>query len=221
MDEGPRRDGQAPNGAGSEDLDAEAIFARRRAFVASALAGMTLTAASCETRVTGTVTVGQGATSGESVTVVEDAGGQVIAAPCLMVADPTLVRTLSDGDDGGLTEDAGVVIAAPCLMVYAPQDAGARIDASAGPGLPEGVGPRPVPCLNIAPRRDASPLPPPGPIDPGVGAVIRRAGADGGLAVSADAGAAPRRPEVVVPRDSTVPVPCLRIARKETSSGDE
>ena len=95
MDEAPRRDGDAPNGASSEDLDAEAIFARRRAFVASALAGMTLTAASCETRVTGSVTVGHGATSGESATVVEDAG--VVGAAACAQAVPynkwTLART--------------------------------------------------------------------------------------------------------------------------------
>jgi hypothetical protein len=163
MDEQPPKD-STPPGSTEDDLDTQAILARRRAFVASALAGMSLSAASCEAQVSATASVSASAGSagggaiatpvaGPSAGVSE---GAVVAQPCLMIAatpEDSGMMTLSELDAG-----AGAVIAAPCLMVASPElrDSGARADVNTDGRAPLAMPTdgRPAPCLSMA--RDAA-----------------------------------------------------------------
>ncbi len=200
--------------ATSDDLDAQAILARRKMFVASALAGMSLGAASCEAQVSGSVSgsvstggsANTGGSSGAVATPVTGGSnandqGAVVAQPCLMVA-----ATPEDASTSASSADAGHINVMPCLMVASPEffDSGVRADARTQPSLPQiGVS---MPCLSMpAPQRDSGVLVAPClrmavPRDAGVTADAR--------AVDASTGGAVRDASVRVP----TPQPCLEMA---------
>jgi hypothetical protein len=249
-DDQPRKDrgSQDPQAEG-DDLDTQAILARRRMFVASALAGMSLTAASCEAQVSGSVSVsGNGSTSGSQSAVAQLTGngngavaqpsgngngsGAVVAQPCLMVA----ATTEQDASTSGpvLTEfdsgTSGHVNVQPCLMVIAPSamDAGVRSDArsdgASAPSFPDG-GAVSMPCLSMPAPRDA------GVPQACLRMVMPRdagtdARADGGA--MRDSGVMPRPClEMAVPQPCltparpVVPQPCLTPVRKDIDTDDE
>lgn len=228
MDDDQPKRSDTDNERATDDLDTSAILARRKMFVASALAGMSLGAASCEAQVSGSVSAGGGANSGGSGAVATPVGGggsgssgdqgTVVAQPCLMVA-----ATPEDSGASRYTElDAGTVIVAPCLQVASPEflDSGvradARSDARGQPANPQiGVS---MPCLSIpAPQRDAG-----RPISLGPNVCLSfRVPEDAGVAdaraVDASTGAVVRDAGVRVPTpqpclEMAVPRPCLRYA---------
>ncbi|MFO0561329.1 MAG: hypothetical protein U0269_25145 [Polyangiales bacterium] len=233
-DDQPRKDRDASDESAQDDLDSSAILARRRMFVASALAGMSLSAASCEAQVSGSVSgeVSAGTSSGSNVAQPTGSGssnsGTVVAQPCLMVAATpedastgTAVIPLSELDAGSSSGHINVV---PCLMVAA-MDSGVRADSGArAPGLPDTA--VSMPCLSM-----------PAPMDAGTSAAQpclrmvmprRDAGVAGDSAVARDAGVSMPRPclELAVPQPClsrtvpTVPQPCLTPVRKSADSDD-
>lgn len=208
-DDQPRKD-RDPHSAevSQDDLDSAAILARRRMFVASALAGMSLSAASCEAQVSGSVSVSGGASAGGNAGTVAqptgNGGDGTVAQPCLMVAampEDSGVLPMSELD----ASTSGHVNVMPCLMVAAPTltDAGVRADTrGAAPALP--VETVMMPCLSTRlPDMDAGSAPQ---------ACLRMVAPrrDSGVPSRADAGAA--RDTGVMPRpclEMVVPQPCL------------
>jgi hypothetical protein len=216
-DDQPRKDRDPHAAEGSQDdLDGAAILARRRMFVASALAGMSLSAASCEAQVSGSVSVSGGASAGgNSGTVAQptgngdgsgsNSGGTMVPQVCLMFAarpEDSGVLPMSELDAG----TSGHVNVMPCLMVAAPSltDAGVRSDArGAAPTVP--IETVMMPCLSTRPPdMDAGNTAPQ--------ACLRMVAPrrDAGAPSRADAGAA--RDTGVMPRpclEMVVPQPCL------------
>lgn len=200
-DDQPRKDrGAHDPEAEGEDLDTQAILARRRMFVASALAGMSLSAASCEAQVSGSASVSGNGTSGSQGTVVaQPTGGNNNQGA---VAEPT-----GNGDNGG----RGTVVAQPCLMfVSTPEDASANgpvlTEFDAGTSGHVNV----QPCLMVIA---------PSAMDAGVRSDARTdarsdARSDGASAPSfPDGGGAVSMPclSMPAPRDAGAPQPCLRM----------
>jgi hypothetical protein len=213
-DDQPRKDRDAADDGSQDDLDSSAILARRRMFVASALAGMSLSAASCEAQVSGSVTgeVSAGTSSGSTVAQRTGSGstgnGTVVAQPCLMVAATpedastgTAVIPLSELDAGS---NSGHINVVPCLMVAAMDaglraDSGVRADARA-PTQPDNA--VSMPCLSM-----------PAPLDAGTSAAqpcLRM------LMPRRDAGVSMPRPCLRL----AVPQPCLTPVRKSADSDD-
>ncbi|MDP3273816.1 MAG: hypothetical protein Q8Q09_01385 [Deltaproteobacteria bacterium] len=214
----PKRDDDA-----QDALDTQAILARRRAFVASALAGMTLSTASCETDVSGSVSVqGQVTTSGNSSQNTGQNNGTV-----------TQGGTVVQGDT---TAQSGNNIVQPqvCLMVaYAePQSPDASsMDASytlVSPqpclemAVPQPCLSRPAPCLMVV-AMDAG--------NPGQSDASTDARRDARTDARADARAsnvgnigipaaclryAAPRPQPCLDMVEPMPQPCLTPVRKDT-----
>jgi hypothetical protein len=214
-DDQPRKDRDPHAAEGSQDdLDSAAILARRRMFVASALAGMSLSAASCEAQVSGSVSVSGGASAGGNSDNVaqpsgsgsgSNSGGTMVPQVCLMFAarpEDSGVLPMSELD----ASTSGHVNVMPCLMVVAPTltDAGVRSDARAtAPTIP--VETVMMPCLSTRPPdMDAGNTAPQ--------ACLRMVAPrrDAGVPSRADASAA--RDTGVMPRpclEMVVPQPCL------------
>jgi hypothetical protein len=231
-DDQPRKDADDASAASRDDLDTQAILARRRAFVASALAGMSLSAASCEGSVSGSVSGSASGSIGESTSGSTGSNSannansahnpnnpnNVIVGVCLMISNVSEDAADTDATVS-LTElaDAGAITAQPCLMVYVAPDASA-------PTLPSGPGAVAVPCLSM-----------PAPMDAGTRtspqACLRMAPPrrDAGAPVSAvDAGtgrpvrdASVRVPTPVPCLEMAVPRPCLTPARPKPHAAYE
>lgn len=120
-----------------DDLDRDAILARRRRFIAAALTGLVMT--HCSSTVEG-VDAATDVASDAAGDVTTDRGPQ----PCLTPLPP----------DAG--PDAGT--AQPCLGAL-PDDAGPQpcLSADAGPPVDVGFDAGPQPCLDVA--FDAGPMP--------------------------------------------------------------
>lgn len=205
MDDDPaHKDRDARDQNAQDDLDRSAILARRRMFIASALAGMSLNAASCDTQVSGETLAGT--SSGSHVAPYTDAGSAsietVVAQPCLMVAatpddaatdTDSAVRSLSEFDASSSSEHIHVM---PCLMVAA-MDSGVHADSSVR-RPPSRNTTAAMPCLSLAdrPRHDAG--------------VARND------TLTRDAAVPTPRPCLEV----AVPHPCLRLVQKNALADD-